>query len=123
MRNTEPILIMEAMCISGVDVKWLTTATFCKCKSWQRREEWNARSHERKGDINISFSFVPYIAIVATKEVDRTKCDNALEYDPKDCVRWRCRASTNQYHGPLQLQVPGSSMPRTPLPTQVAGKY
>jgi hypothetical protein len=32
----------------------------------------HARSHE-KGDINISFSFVPYIPIVAIKAVDSTK--------------------------------------------------
>ena len=84
----------------------------------------NARFHERKGGININLPFVSYIAIVATKEVDRTKCDSTLEYDPKDCVHQRRHASTSQYHDPFQLQVPGSSIPRTPpLPTQVAGKY
>jgi hypothetical protein len=84
----------------------------------------NARFHERKGGININLPFVSYIAIVVTKEVDRTKCDSTLEYDPKDCVHQRRHASTtSQYHDPFQLQVPGSSIPSPPTPHPVAGKH
>jgi len=43
----------------------------------------------RKGGINISFSFMPYIPIVAAKVVDSTKCNRALEYDLTPSQVWR----------------------------------